>query len=724
MAPLKPRQNHSLTPSTPRLRKGPSAKPVPVTTSIDPKVFDELFAGVVIIFFLAVVFWKTGKFIRSFNRHKVLAEGKTTTARYARTWYGWVPLETHERNKEIFTQIFAWIGEWTAWKTTRTDYRWVWWDPDQKALEERRRNRRLLAWLPECFKSYDFPTADEIWNPRPPTQCHGALSDDRPQSVQLPESPRTGRIDGSPLSQQCFADNEDAEQPSIFPSISSLPPRLDTCTPHERRAARFLSNKRPVKQPSKICNKFQSPSNLRSASQTSMELLSQLSIDMDRVSCRDPSFSGPSSFRTAKSDDCSQSHETPKVSIGMIDLKPHQHHNLRKYRVWSTQMQVKTKSPGLHDLRDSSGPPGTPMTSLLASFLSEQSACDVISNQPIKRGLLKNSIGRLSVAFNRDRIANQAHLAGEQLSTWGKPKYDTAPTRPHFSINTSPKGGKRLNHPWHSLRETEQPYHTRNALCGLWPFAENIETSPIFDDVPKSVLKGAQIPSAELSDWEVRLIDGVDRKLVWIFNEFTPGQKPYHFACLANHWLNRETWLVIDPISRVPQDSRRQWGDPRFNVPYPDPCLDRRPKYPLAVHKRANTRRIDSWRAAVNRQRRVSGVHDILHPVELYEDSCEEPPDGKIDPASWILPKPPQGFERSTRQKNAWYEGGAGWQEKLEDWQQVRRGYRLHKALHEGRVNRNYVKGLAADIGRRCRTVSSKLIPEIQQTRRPSQPIL
>lgn len=659
MAPLKPRQSHSLTPSTPRLRKGPSAKPVPVTTSIDPKVFGELFAGVFIIFFLAVVVWKTGKFIRSFNRHKVLAEGKTTTARYARTWYGWVPLETHERNKEVFTQIFARIGEWTAWKTTRTDYRWVWWDPDQEMLEERRRNRRLLAWLPECFKSYDFPTADEIWNPGPPTQCHGALPD-----------------------------------------------------------------KSPVKQPSTLSNKFRSLSNLGSTSHTSMELLSQSFIDMDRVSCRDPSFSGPSSFRTAKSTHCSQSHEAPKAPIGMIDLKSHQHHNLRKYRAWSTQMQVKSKSPGLRELRDSSGPPGTPMTSILASFLSEQSASDVVSEQPIKQGPLKNSIGRLSVAFNRDRLARQAHLAGEQLSTWGKPKYDTAPTRPHSSMNTSPKRGKRSNHPWHSLRETKQPYHTRNALHGIWLVAENIEKSPIFDGVPKTVLKRAQIPSKELSDWEVRLIDGVDRKLVWIFNEFTPGQKPYHFACLANHWLNPETWLVIDPISRVAQDSRRQWGDPRFNVPYPDPCLDPRPKYPLAVHKRANTRRIDSWRAAVNRQRRVSGVHDILHPVELYEDSCEEPPDGKIDPASWILPKPPQGFKLSTRQKNAWYEGGAGWQEKLEDWQQVRRGYRLHKALHEGRVNRNYVKGLAADIGRRCRTVSSKLIPEIQQTRRPSQPIL
>ncbi|KAJ5133815.1 hypothetical protein N7526_005180 [Penicillium atrosanguineum] len=729
MAPLRYQQNLSLTPSTPRHPKGPSAKPIPVTTSIDPKVFGELFAGAVTIFFLAVIFWKTGKFIRSFNRHKVLREGNFTKARFARTWYGWVSLETHERNKKIFSRAFERIREWTAWKSTRTDYRWVWWDPGQKALEERHRNRKLLAWLPECFKSYEFATADEIWNPGPPTQCHGALFDDHSLPVWPPGSPRKWRgIDGSSLSRKCFEDNEDNRRSPISQQTSRPGKRPKTSTAHEHLAKHLLHKAKIAKIAKKLSRdstKFQSQPMLRPTSRALTAQLPSSTIDIDRATYRDPSFSGSTSYRTTKSTNSSHSHETLKTSIRIIDPTSHQRHNLRKHQAWSAKMQLKASRLGLHGSGDSSGPPGTPRTSILASFLSEQSTSDPVPERLTKRGLrlLRSPIGRFSVAFSLENTERKHRSAHVQLSSLGISKYNTAPTRSKFLLNASPKVEKKFYRPWHSLRETNRPLHARNTLHKLWPSTEIIIRSPIYNNQPKPVLEGHQPPFERLSDWEVRLIDGLDRKLVWIFNEFTPGQKPYHFACLANHWLNRETWVVIDPVSRVSQDARRQWGDPRFNVPYPDHCLDPRPKYPLVVHKRANLRRIDSWRAAVNGQRRMSGLRDFVRTVELYEDSCEEPPDGKIDPASWILPKPPQGFEMSTRQKTAFYEGGAGWQEKLEDWQHVRRGYRLHKGLCEGRVNRNYVKGVAADVGRCCRTISSKLIPNIQSTRRSSQPV-
>ncbi|CAG8351029.1 unnamed protein product [Penicillium salamii] len=229
-----------------------------------------------------------------------------------------------------------------------------------------------------------------------------------------------------------------------------------------------------------------------------------------------------------------------------------------------------------------------------------------------------------------------------------------------------------------------------------------------------------------LSDWEVMLLERLDRKLVWVFNEFTPGQKPYHFATLANHWPNKETWIVYDPISRVPTDARRQWGDPRFNVPYPEPTLGLRPKYPAVTRKRANNPRIDSWRAMANKQRKVSGIREAIRTLTLYEDSAEEPPDGHIDPASWALPKPPQGFQMSTAQRNAWYEGGAGWQEKLHDWQQVHRGYRVHKALHEGRVNRTKLKEVISHISKTRRPAAGKPISDfdVSSQRRASRSLV
>ena len=100
------------------------------------------------------------------------------------------------------------------------------------------------------------------------------------------------------------------------------------------------------------------------------------------------------------------------------------------------------------------------------------------------------------------------------------------------------------------------------------------------------------------------------------------------------------------------------------------------------------------------------GIRQI---VEFLESSADEPPDGKVDPACWILRKPPQGFGMSNKQKDAFYGSGTGWQEKLGDWHSVRRGYRVRKAIHEGRANRTRVKEIGTGITRKCRIASSKL---------------
>ncbi|CAI7587505.1 unnamed protein product [Penicillium bialowiezense] len=190
------RQSHSFAPSLPSSPKNSPSIPVRVDKSIDSKVFIELFAGTVGIFILAVLFWKIGKFIRHFNRNKVLKAGKTTNTRYARTWYGWVSRPTHERNKKAVRDCLAWVWDSMAWKSTRDDYSWVWWDPGDIERQKRRRQKRRLWWLPDCLKSYeDFPTADEIWNPCARPQCHGGLGvgfsppqAPLPVTVQMPQS--------------------------------------------------------------------------------------------------------------------------------------------------------------------------------------------------------------------------------------------------------------------------------------------------------------------------------------------------------------------------------------------------------------------------------------------------------------------------------------------------------------------------------------------------------
>ncbi|KAJ6095615.1 hypothetical protein N7486_006361 [Penicillium sp. IBT 16267x] len=371
-------------------------------------------------------------------------------------------------------------------------------------------------------------------------------------------------------------------------------------------------------------------------------------------------------------------------------------------------MQVKAAKSVLNDLRDSSGPPGTPITEMLASLVSEQGISDGISREQTKKysQLLNKSIGRISLAFRPSIVSKGLLFSEDNPKNERKPFYHTVPPR----LNPILEVPRDLGNMWHSVHDP-QTASARHTVFDIWKDQESPHSQYSEHRLSQDqASEDSSIAYDELSDWELRLIDKLDRKLIWMFNETTPGQKPYHFTLLANHWLNRETWIVIDPVSRVSTDARRNQGDPRYNVPYPEPDLSPKPKYPNIVRKKAHTPRIDCWRAAMNQRRRVSGVLDIIRSVELYEDSAEEPPDGHIDPACWILPKPPQGFEMSTKQKSAWYEGGAGWQEQLDDWQRVRRGYRLRKALFEGRVNRNRVKEVATSVNRYCRRASLKVI--------------
>lgn len=715
MAPLYPRQNHSLTPYPPRPPKGPSTPPIPVTTSIDPKVFGELFAGTVAIFVLSVLFWKIGKFIRSFSRHRVLRKGNLTTTRYARTWYGWVTLETHRRNKAFFRNFFTWLRKWTAWKTTRADYRWVWWDPEQQLLKARCRDKRLWKWLPECFKDYDCPSADAIWNPKPLAECHGALLDgSESDHLSLPESPQSCETFINPLSPTCS--NHDQRNWERVLSVSE-----ETCKPDplagdlhgadDRSEDTHWSDARTAMRSSTMSHENQPMSHERERLASIQEAfwgpISNLDGSNSLKTHSNIERPRPAYFPVVK-----DRPRFPAVDIHIPSSRPTQS---RRYRVWSARVQVEKKQLAPINLRDSSGPPGTPATDMLGSLLSEQGGAETLPTGKGK-GVQRSNImpARVSRQFHMRLTDGQM----ENLD-WAKVRNCTVPSR----FRSGTRRATPLPNTWHTSR-TERHKWAKDLVFASQSSRENIRLSRLSVPNPSShSLESPRTgPLAGLSDWEVRLIDQLNRKLVWTFNEFTPGQKPYHFSRLANHWLNRETWLVLDPVSRVSTDARREWGDPRFNVPYPERDFSPRPKHPVVFRKRADTPRIDSWRAAVNRQRRVSGIRDAIRTVELYDDSVEETPDGKIDPASWILPKPPQGFGMSTKQKEAWYEGGYGWQEKLDDWQRVRRGYRVHQALHEGRVNRNRAKEVATQIHRGCRTVSARLVPGGLNSVQPPSP--
>lgn len=718
------RQSHSFAPSLPSSPKNSPSIPVRVDKSIDSKVFIELFAGTVGIFILAVLFWKIGKFIRHFNRNKVLKAGKTTNTRYARTWYGWVSRPTHERNKKAVRDCLAWVWDSMAWKSTRDDYSWVWWDPGDIERQKRRRQKRRLWWLPDCLKSYeDFPTADEIWNPCARPQCHGGLGvgfspphAPLPVTVQMPQV-SSETHDPPPVQQVIVADPKPIITRSILEELYREPMQASdnsSSNPHFR----FPDTARSATRASLAQFRIQS---LPSRQRRSYHARGSIPWSRDgvnqHISCQVDSVVEHAEYQFAKADPIPP-FRPPNTKV------PDRRGHRQRYCGWSARMQLGPKGASLHNQGDSSGPPGTPMTDLLASYPSEESSsfqCPSKQTSNHDRGSLHISEDQISFSSTMF-IGNQILCANEGRAYTRTFQWNSAPARSQPQGHGKSPRRPTLDDEWLSIcgqkRMCDQSYSSLPRLKGKSPKPK--ESLVPADQVQKKT-RGAV---DKLSDWEVRLLEKLDRKLVWVFNEFTPGQKPYHFALLANHWINRETWIVYDPISRVPTDARREWGDPRFNVPYPEPILAPRPKYPVTNRKRAHTPRIDSWRATVNEHRKVSGVREAIRTITLYEDSAEEPPDGRIDPACWALPKPPQGFQMSTAQKNAWYEGGAGWQEKLQDWQQVHRGYRIHKALHEGRVNRGKVKQVVSQINRTCRPVAGKFIPNLDVNNVTSSPAL
>lgn len=76
----------------------------------------------------------------------------------------------------------------------------------------------------------------------------------------------------------------------------------------------------------------------------------------------------------------------------------------------------------------------------------------------------------------------------------------------------------------------------------------------------------------------------------------------------------------------------------------------------------------------------------LLRPHHSGATDAAEPGEADIDPAAWILRRPPQGFEPTAAGVNAYYTGVKGYAEKMWEWEAVRRPYVLERMVrnHEG----------------------------------------
>lgn len=714
MAPrFYPRQFYTFPP--PRPPNAPPVTPVVVTRYISSQVFFQLFAGTFCIFILGVLAWRIGKIFRFFSRNNVSREGRSPYTRYARTWYGWVPQERHEANKGVFRKAYEKYKSCTTWKSTHTDYAWVWWDPGQKGLEAYYENRRPLRWLPKWLRSYEPTTADTIWNPGPPPPHAGLSQDNLPGgtpglAVVPSRDDVSSTSDSLPGLSKMLSTNDRVRPKGVRTHFSSI---VWTCgrgcvsdhhlawrrNPWSQRPqmllenARFLSIQNHADHAPRrdVLRAF-------SAIEPARWSASVRCLASTAVPQRTPVRRGDTSWGS----ELSANYRTAKAPV--------MRRCCRKYQVWSTWMQVQPSGLIEHRQRGIIGPPGTPKSEFLISLtsirqiFSESLPTPSESHDSSPSDLSSHAPSSIGIPYLTARSTVTVDQPEELAGSWSATPFLCNQNR----TSPLPPAGDALvrRYGFHSL-------------CNLERFGSVMQMPRV--PTPRKNKKqkthgtavlsrtSSPIPLDRLSDWEVRLIDNLDRKLDWLLQEVDPGRKPFHFPTLANHWLNKRTWKVLDPCSRTPIDDRRQHGDPRFNMPYPEQTYGPKRKYPVVSRRQAHSPEINSWRAAVNRQRKASGLRDFIRAVELFDaSSADDPPDGRIDPACWILRKPPQGFAMSTKQQRAFYEGVGGWQETLSGWQKVRRGYRIRKAIHEGRVNRNRVKVLARGFARRYRTTWSK----------------
>lgn len=743
----------------PRPANGMPSPAEPVSRRISGKVFFSLLAGTLCIFFLAVFCWKIGRVFRAFSQDKVLKGGRKATVQYAKTWHGWTELTKHEERRQRRKDFYRWLRQCLSWKSTHADYSWVYWDPGSREIDRHYEDQKRIRWLPQWLLSYDFHIANTAH-----TNDGSAVDRDIYREGNATCKGKEKEKCGS-----------DGNVPVLIPSGEKrsweLDRRHDASTLRRRRRAspRLRSPLDGITASAEICDSSQPKSGPRPEEPT---ISSTRSVTSGGITGFQPSFfhspspilsphKRSSSMPLASSDSHDQSfftsvsrqlsavedpdaHEEEMTSdapfapwvtkISGFSSPNGSHltakgnsksgHDVKslswKYKVWGARMQLDTFDQA-RDFLGYAGRPGSPTSDILKNVLTSGQGTEMSASFPITHQAMNRTSASTSTRdFGSSAAVQRDSIIGHEP---GSPLDFPTNTRVKSNLNRSPMRGHFT--PWTDQTDAaaqSQDANTAHVAGGpsspLYKVSRSTSAESLGsgqETTGKSRLSSSKsrISQRRLSSPEVRLVYNLGRQLEWLCNELDPGRKPFHFPILANHWLNKKTWFVLDPASRVPETSKRLHGDPKAIQPMAgSSTLPRKVKYPKISRARAHTPRIDSWRLSVNRARKSSGMREFLRSVQLCDSSAEEPSDNAIDTASWILRKPPQGFEMSTKQKMAYYNNGTGWYETLTKWQKVERAYRVRKLIHEGRENRTRIKEIAMGVGGVYQRAARRVAPD------------
>ncbi|PGG97650.1 hypothetical protein GX51_07217 [Blastomyces parvus] len=745
---LQTRQTHVLPP---RPANGPPGGVVPVTSFFRWKTLLWIMIATICIFLLTVYIWKFGAFLRHFTSHRIL-DGNPKSIRYAKTWHGWVPLDDYERKKARRKEQFRKFRRSVAWRSSHADYSWVWWDPKGAAVEQHFDDQKGIRWLPRWLKSYEHEKADLISKAHVRNQAthpsntntnrKPGLRQSMKVSAQVIKSRKRPLRSRLPLSLDGYSD---CVIPSmLYNSLSRTsanrganPSPCSRGAVHLRQglflsALDALNQQIPKPNPPhcglRRCASLSSlPQNLgtvdiKYAPEVRRGTISE-GFQEDAVHSTLPSKQYEPRLRRAVPTDEGQ------INVGGPQTVVKTEKSLSwKYKAWAAKMQIHTFEQSPRYLHGLVGRPGSPLSGILKTLSfsahhsefsehynnipahndgSEASAAAISTPGPSNLHVFAHRVQRRAPRVRTSEISDTSL---DITSVDGSMNANRSPLTQ--SINQDNTMRNSCNHSNKQVQRQSSLPHEKAGISRQQPLrpTENKAVSFQLSKPRQNAKNGSRAnPRPRLSDYEVELIYDLDRRLEWLSNEVEPGRKPFHFLLLANHWLNRATWIVMDPVSRVSPTERRTHGDPRFNRALPESNKGSiKRKYPVQKRVKLHAPRIDSWRLAINGARKSSGIQEFLKAVELFDGSADDPPNADIDPASWILRKPPQGYERLDKELEVYYEGMCGWWEKLDDWQNVRRAYRARKLVCEGGVNRQRMKEVARKATRPCLKVMKR----------------
>lgn len=76
---------------------------------------------------------------------------------YIRTWHGWVTAEHHQHGMLRRQAARNKVHRKLAWKTSKADYSWIFWDPNGEGKQAFEKKKQPLAkWLPAWVRSWEF----------------------------------------------------------------------------------------------------------------------------------------------------------------------------------------------------------------------------------------------------------------------------------------------------------------------------------------------------------------------------------------------------------------------------------------------------------------------------------------------------------------------------------------------------------------------------------------